>query len=201
MCYNCRGRGHYARDCTVKLCSLCHGKGHEESGCPFPANMESVLAIEMSDPGDGAIAAALFVATEVDGSGDAVYGHLQGGPLPCGTWRVCWCGSIGGKEGLALALRVGEERKSLEAWCFDSGSFGNMTHSCEKITDFRVTISCVPVMASIIRLKVTAMLLLSFNLWPEFGTPEAFRHCLITERKLPPVLRPRLRQTRPHLPS
>ena len=39
--------------------------------------------------------------------------------------------------GLALALQVGEERKSLEAWCFDSGSSGNMSNSCEKITVFR----------------------------------------------------------------
>ena len=39
MCFNCRGRGHYARDCTVKLCSS-HGKGHEESSCPSPAIME-----------------------------------------------------------------------------------------------------------------------------------------------------------------
>ncbi|CAN0544371.1 unnamed protein product, partial [Laminaria digitata] len=36
-----------------------------------------------------------------------------------------------------LALQGGEERKSLEAWCFDSGSSGNMSNSCEKMTDFR----------------------------------------------------------------
>ncbi|CAN0557992.1 unnamed protein product, partial [Laminaria digitata] len=38
---------------------------------------------------------------------------------------------------LALALQGGEERKSLEAWCFDSGSSGNVSNSCEKMTDFR----------------------------------------------------------------
>lgn len=65
MCFTCRGRGHYARDCTVKLCSRCHEKGHDSS-CPSPANMESALANEMPHQGDGVIAAALFVATELD---------------------------------------------------------------------------------------------------------------------------------------
>ena len=30
MCYNCRGRGHFTRDCTVKLFKRFNGKGHEE---------------------------------------------------------------------------------------------------------------------------------------------------------------------------
>ena len=128
MCFNCRGQGHYARDCTVKLCSRCHA--NEESSCPFPANLESVLAIEIPDPEDGAITTASFVATEVDGSGDAVCWHLQGALVASGESLVG--GSIGGEEGLALALQVGEERKSLEAWCFDSGSSSNMSNSCEK---------------------------------------------------------------------
>ena len=84
MYFNRRGRGHYARICVVKLCSRCHGKGHEESSCPSPVKMESVMVIEMPDPGDGAIAAASFVTTEVDGSGAAVCGHLQGAPVASG---------------------------------------------------------------------------------------------------------------------
>ena len=40
---------------------------------------------------------------------------------------------IGGKEGGALALQAGEKWKSLEAWCFDSGSFLNMSHIYEKL--------------------------------------------------------------------
>lgn len=97
--------------------------------------VESVLAIEVPHPGDDAIAAASFVATEVDGSGAAVYGHLHGAPVASG--ESVGGGFIGGEEGLALALRAGEGRKSFEAWCFHSGSSGNMSHSCERMTDFR----------------------------------------------------------------
>ena len=39
MGFNCRGRGHHTRDCTVKLRNRCHTKGHEESNCPSPPNM------------------------------------------------------------------------------------------------------------------------------------------------------------------
>lgn len=98
------------------------GKVTQESSCPSPANMGSVLAIEMPDPGDGAIAAASFVAAEVDGSGAAVYGPLAGAPVASG--ECVGGGPTGSREGLALALQAGEERKSLEAWCFDSGSSG-----------------------------------------------------------------------------
>ena len=136
MCFNCHGRGHYARDCTVKLCNRCHGKGHEESSCPSPANMKSVLANEMPGPRDGTIAAASFVAAEVDGSVAAVCRHLQGAPAASGESSDGGA-LIGAKEALALALQAGEERKSLEAWCFDSGSSGDMSNSCEKIIDFR----------------------------------------------------------------
>ena len=71
-----------------------------------PAKMESMMAIEMPDARNGAIAAAWFVATEVDGSGDAECGHLQGSPVASGE---SGSGSIGGKQGLALALQPGEE--------------------------------------------------------------------------------------------
>ena len=46
-------------------------------------------------------------------------------------------GFIGGKEGLELALHAGEERKSWEAWYFDSESSGNMLNGCKKTTNFR----------------------------------------------------------------
>ena len=85
-------------------------EGHEESSCPSPANMEPVLAIEMPHQGDGAIGAALFVVTEVDGSEAAVCGHLHGPPVALGE-------SVGGDSigGLALPLHAGEERTSLES--------------------------------------------------------------------------------------
>ena len=71
------------------------------------------MAIEMPDPIGGAIAAASFVATEVDNNGNAVYGHPQGDPVTPG--ESFGSGFIGGKLGLALALQAGEEeRKSLE---------------------------------------------------------------------------------------
>jgi len=66
MCYNCRGRGHFARDCTVKLCKRCHGKGHEEDKCPSPADMKAHLTIELPDSDAGSTtsseAAAGFMA-------------------------------------------------------------------------------------------------------------------------------------------
>ena len=122
--------------------------------------MESVLAIELPDPGDGAIAAASFVATEVDGSGATVCRHLQGAPVASG--ESVGGGSIGGTEGLALALQVGEERKSLEAWYCDSGSSGNVSNHREKVTTFRPCNNFVRV-ANGFRLKFRAILL-SFNL-------------------------------------
>lgn len=75
--------------------------------------MKSVLATEMTDPGDGAIAAASFVAIEVDMRGAAVYEHLQGTPVA--SCESVGGGSTGGKEGLALAVQAGEEQRSLEA--------------------------------------------------------------------------------------
>ena len=46
--------------------------------------MESVLAIEIPNPGDRAFAAASSVTTEVDGNGAAVCRHPQGGPVASG---------------------------------------------------------------------------------------------------------------------
>ena len=91
--------------------------------------------IEIPGPGGGAIAVATFVATEVDDSGAAVCPHLEGAPVVSG--ESVSGGSIDDKQGLTLVLQDGEEQKSLEAWCFDSGSSISMSNSCKKITNFR----------------------------------------------------------------
>ena len=46
-CYNCLVRGHFAADCKTKVCKKCGGRGHDESKCPSPANMETVLSLSM----------------------------------------------------------------------------------------------------------------------------------------------------------
>ena len=73
MCYNCHDRGHFARDCTVKLCKRCRGRGHEEDKCPSPADMKSNLAVEMpdsdSDSTTSSVAASGFVAIDTAGCG------------------------------------------------------------------------------------------------------------------------------------
>ena len=120
--------------------------------------MESVKAIETSDPGDGAIAAASFLAIEVDGKGDAVYGHLQGTSVASG--KSSGSGSIGGKEGLefGIALRKNESRYWLgvstpgrPATCYTVGR-KILSAAC-------ATSSCASLMASIFREYATAILL------------------------------------------
>ena len=62
MSYNCRGRGHFARDCTVKLCKRCHGKGHEENKCPSPADMKAHLTIELPNSDAGSTTSNVVAA-------------------------------------------------------------------------------------------------------------------------------------------
>ena len=66
-------RGHFARDCTVKLCKRCRGRGHEEDKCPSPAEMTSNLAVELpdsdSDSTTSSVAASGFVAIDTAGVG------------------------------------------------------------------------------------------------------------------------------------
>ena len=167
-----------------------------------PANIESVLAIKMPHPGVGAIAAASFMATGVDDSGDAVYGHLQG-TLVASVEYVGGCSIRGGKERLALALQAGEERKSLEGWCFDSGSSRNTSFNYENMADIRPCNKAVRVATERhLPIEGHGNLVVEFQYAQIFffGTPEACRRYLRTKPKLPPVLKARLCQTRPHLP-
>ena len=102
------------------------------------------------------------MATKVDDSGAAVCEHLQGASVASG--ESVGGGFIGGKEGVALALQAGEERKSSEAWYFDSGSSGNISNSCKKILIYdRATSSCVSLVARIFRLKVHGNLVVEFQ--------------------------------------
>lgn len=45
VCYNCHGRGHFARDCTVEVCKRCGGRGHDESKCPSAPDEKGPFAL------------------------------------------------------------------------------------------------------------------------------------------------------------
>lgn len=52
MCYNCRCRGHFARECTTKLCKRCNGRGHDEDRRPSSADVQVNMAVELVDSED-----------------------------------------------------------------------------------------------------------------------------------------------------
>lgn len=45
VCWTCRGRGHFARDCTVEMCERCGGRGHDESKCPSAPDEKGSTAL------------------------------------------------------------------------------------------------------------------------------------------------------------
>ena len=129
MCYNCHVRGHFAVDCKTKACKKCGGRGHDESKCPSPADMETALAVELPGSDEESttsnVDAAGFMAEEVD----AVFGHPQA-HVASGKCdgSVPTCGVQG------LAMQVGE---AMEGWYFDTGASGHMPPSSEGMKNFQ----------------------------------------------------------------
>lgn len=101
MCYNGRGKDHFARDCTVTRCKGRHRKGHDEDKCPSLVNRKSHLTIELPDSHAGLTtsseAAAGFMTLKVytAGSGRLVDAHMAPG-------KCDGDGLIGGVGALAL---------------------------------------------------------------------------------------------------
>ena len=130
VCFNCRGRGHFARDCTTKVCNRCNGRGHHETNCPSPADMESAMAMVIPDPGDDAVDAASFVA-RAEGCIDASISERLHGALVA-SGKSVGEGCAGGADGSAL-----EADKTYQSWCLDSGASGHMSPDSTGVTNFR----------------------------------------------------------------
>ena len=128
MCYNCHVRGHFAADCKTNVCKKCGGRGHDESKCPSPADLETALAVEL--PGSeeksttSSVGAAGFMAEEVDAVCGHPQAHVASGKCD-GSVPTC------GVEG--LAMQVGE---AMEGWYFDTGASGHISPSSEGMTNF-----------------------------------------------------------------
>ena len=60
MCYNCHVRDHFAADCKTKVCKKCGGRGHDESKCPSPADMETALAVELPGSDEERLRASMW---------------------------------------------------------------------------------------------------------------------------------------------
>lgn len=133
MCYNYRARGHFARDCTVKLCKMCHGKGHDKDRCPSPADMKAHLTIALPDSDarstTSSEAATGFMAREMVPAGCGRLPDAHGAPGKCDGG-----GPIGGVRGAALRAWEGED---LQSYYVDSGASGNFSPSADKMINYR----------------------------------------------------------------
>ena len=110
MCYNCHVRGHFAADCKTNICKKCGGRGHDESKCPSPADMETALAVELpgfdEDSTTSSVCAAGFMAEEVDAVCGHPQAHVTSGKCD-GSVPTC------GVEGLAMQVGEAMEDKRL----------------------------------------------------------------------------------------
>ena len=99
MCYNCHVRGHFAADCKTKVCKRCGGRGHDESKCPSPADVETALAVELPGSDEkcttSSVGAAGFMAEEGDAVCRHPQAHVASGKCD-GSVKTC------GVEGLAM---------------------------------------------------------------------------------------------------
>ena len=115
-CYRCGKKGHLRVECTEKLCSRCHGRGHAADVCP--TSKEAVLAASDDDDDYDTVEASAFKAGE---TGD--------------------CSDVLGKKGEGeSASQVGDE-----AWLCDSGASTHMAPSADGMINYRVqyeTVHC-----------------------------------------------------------
>ena len=129
MCYNCHVRSHFAADCKTKVCKKCGGRGHDESKCPSPADIETALAVELPGSDEesttSSVGAAGFMAEEVDAVCGHPQAHVASGKCD-GSVPTC------GVEGLAMQVE-----EAMEGWYFDTGASGHMSPSSEGMTNFQ----------------------------------------------------------------
>ena len=145
MYYNCHVRGHFATDCKTKVCKKCGGRGHDESKCPSPADMETALAVELSGSDEGSttssVGSAGFMAEEVDVVCGHPQAHVASGKCD-GSVPTC------GVEG--LGMQIGE---AMKGWYFDTGAY-LAQKECQTFS--HATNPCELRMASPFRLKAKA---------------------------------------------
>ena len=129
MCYNCHVRGHFAANGKTKVSKKCGGRGHDDSKCPSPADMETALAVELPGSDEesttSSVGAAGFMAEEVDAVCGQPQAHVASGKCD-GSVPNC------GVEG--LAMQVGE---AMEGWYLNTGASGHMPPSSEGMTTFQ----------------------------------------------------------------
>ena len=129
MCYNCHVRGHFAANGKTKVSKKCGGRGHDDSKCPSPADMETALAVELPGSDEesttSSVGAAGFMAEEVDAVCGHPQAHVASGKCD-GSVPNC------GVEGLAMQVE-----EAMEGWYLNTGASGHMSPSSEGMTNFQ----------------------------------------------------------------